>query len=188
MNEEHIWLNRLFGDHPTAKNIELAKFMGTTESTISKIRNGNRRLRFEEINKIREFFNVIDKSADTANTPAAISPLTLNGKSYAGRAISLQLPTPTQSAFVMDITTRDMAPTLNQDDYLILDANQTSFDGAGLYVINHDGHPIIRHIEPNFDQAGHVDIMADNGAIKKHTVKPDQIAIIGKGVFIGKFI
>lgn len=207
---EHVdadWLRaRLTGERGEKKR--LAEYLGIAPNKITKILNGERQIRGDEVLPLMEYFNEIPEPVrvpgpDQGETAASlVSVFDVHASAGHGALVEHEEPEAYSLAFpprylskltssspknlaIIGVKGDSMEPTLNDDDIVLLDMSKTDLSWDGLFVLRYDNALHVKRVSRS-PQRGSVRIMSDNRLYDPIDLPAEEVTPIGKVLWYGR--
>jgi phage repressor protein C with HTH and peptisase S24 domain len=88
-----------------------------------------------------------------------------------------------RNLMLVEVIGDSMSPTIDEDDLVVVDLRETRFRHDGIYVIRTGTDLAVKRLQRQPD--GTLLIRSDNPAYEAAAVKPDEVALLGRVVWIG---
>jgi phage repressor protein C with HTH and peptisase S24 domain len=95
------------------------------------------------------------------------------------RALSLDL----RSMALVEVIGDSMSPTANGGDVVLVDVRETRFRHDGIYVLHTGGDLAVKRLQRQPD--GTLMIRSDNPAYESYAVKPEEVNVMGRALWVG---
>jgi phage repressor protein C with HTH and peptisase S24 domain len=95
------------------------------------------------------------------------------------RAFSLDLG----SMALVEVIGDSMSPTANGGDVVLVDVRETRFRHDGIYVLHTGGDLAVKRLQRQPD--GTLMIRSDNPAYESYAVKPEEVNVMGRALWVG---
>ena len=95
------------------------------------------------------------------------------------RAFSLDL----RSMALVEVIGDSMSPTANGGDVVLVDVRETRFRHDGIYVLHTGGDLAVKRLQRQPD--GTLMIRSDNPAYESYAVKPEEVNVMGRALWVG---
>lgn len=84
---------------------------------------------------------------------------------------------------LVEVVGDSMSPTIDEGDLVLVDLREARFRHDGIYVMRTSGDLAVKRLQRQSD--GNLLIRSDNSAYESATVKPDEVALLGRVVWLG---
>ncbi len=98
---------------------------------------------------------------------------------WLGRALNVD----SRNMALVEVIGDSMSPTIDEGDLVLVDLREARFRHDGVYVMRTGGDLAVKRLQRQPD--GNLLIRSDNAAYESATVKPDEVALLGRVVWIG---
>ncbi len=95
------------------------------------------------------------------------------------RALNVDL----RNLALVEVIGDSMSPTIDEGDLVLVDLREARFRHDGVYVLRTGSDLAVKRLQRQPD--GELLIRSDNPAYESSTVKPDDVALLGRVVWIG---
>jgi len=84
---------------------------------------------------------------------------------------------------LVEVVGDSMSPTIDEGDLVLVDLREARFRHDGIYVMRTGGDLAVKRLQRQPE--GNLLIRSDNPAYESATVKPDEVALLGRVVWLG---